>query len=226
MAQSRERASGARSVQGPETSHPGLLRGRHGLFARPGAVLRRPSPWLWIPAELAGNLLYNHRTGELSIIDWALRERLSRDQRRHLAVLLAMTGLRDPVGARNAVRALSQRRRHSSAETSQVVAEEVSRFFDELPASSLPSMVDVTRLLERIAFAGVRFPASLIMLSKVMFTLDGILRDLGASETSMGMITEPPRTTAVRKPHPQKPHLIPLSRGACRVRLIKSFHLF
>jgi ubiquinone biosynthesis protein len=135
----------------------------------------------------AGNLLYNHRTGELSIIDWALRERLSRDQRRHLVVLLAMTGLRDPAGARNAVLALSQRRRHSSAETSQVVAQEVSRFFDELPASSLPSMVDVMRLLERIAFAGVRFPASLIILSKVMFTLDGILRDLGASETSMGI---------------------------------------
>ena len=134
----------------------------------------------------AGNLLYNNRTGELSIIDWALRERLSRDQRRHLAVLFVTMGLRDPVGVRHAVLALSQRRGRSGSAAQMVVAE-VARFFDELPPSSLPSMVDVMRLLERLAFAGVKFPASLIMLSKVMFTLDGILRDLGASETNMGI---------------------------------------
>jgi hypothetical protein len=68
-----------------------------------------------------------------------------------------------------------------------MIVAEVARFFDELPPSSLPSMVDVMRLLERLAFAGVKFPASLIMLSKVMFTLEGILRDLGASETNMGI---------------------------------------
>ncbi|HMK22147.1 MAG TPA: AarF/UbiB family protein, partial [Terriglobales bacterium] len=135
----------------------------------------------------AGNLLYNHRTAELTIIDWALRERLSRDQRRHLAILFAMMGLRDSTGAGNAVLALSQRRGRSGSERQQVVAQEVARFLDELPPSSLPSMVDVMRLLERIAFTGVKFPASLIILSKVMFTLDGILRDLGASETNMGI---------------------------------------
>ena len=56
----------------------------------------------------AGNLLYNNRTGELTIIDWALRERLSRDQRRHLALLFLMVSLRDPVGACNEVLALTQ----------------------------------------------------------------------------------------------------------------------
>ncbi len=56
----------------------------------------------------AGNLLYDNRTGELTIIDWALRERLSRDQRRHLALLFLMVTLRDPVGTCNEVLALSQ----------------------------------------------------------------------------------------------------------------------
>ncbi|MGA8069547.1 MAG: AarF/UbiB family protein, partial [Terriglobales bacterium] len=42
----------------------------------------------------AGNLLYDDRTGELTIIDWALRERLSREQRRHLALLFLMVTLR------------------------------------------------------------------------------------------------------------------------------------
>jgi len=135
----------------------------------------------------AGNLLYNNRTGELVLIDWALRERLTRDQRRQLAILFAMVGLRDPVGASQAVLALSQPRGRNGSERRRVIAEELTRFFEELPPSSLPTMVDVMGLLERIAFAGVKFPASLIMLSKVMFTLDGILRDLGASEMNMGV---------------------------------------
>ena len=135
----------------------------------------------------AGNLLYNNRTGELTIIDWALRERLSRDQRRHLALLFAMVGLRDPVGACNEVLALSQRRIHFSSACGQMVADDVRRFLDELPPTHLPSIVDVMQLLERIAFTGVKFPGSLIMLSKVMFTLDGILRDIAGPDTAMGV---------------------------------------
>ena len=41
-------------------------------------------------------------------------------------------------------------------------------------------------LLERLAMQGIKFPGPLIMLSKVMFTLDGILGDIGASGTGMG----------------------------------------
>src|SRR5437899_7646704 len=58
----------------------------------------------------AGNLLYNNRSGELTIIDWALRERLGRDQRRHLALFFLMVTLRDPVGTSNEIAALSQQR--------------------------------------------------------------------------------------------------------------------
>ena len=42
------------------------------------------------------------------------------------------------------------------------------------------------RLLERIAMKGIKFPGPLIMLSKVMFTLDGILEDVGGSGGGMG----------------------------------------
>ena len=42
------------------------------------------------------------------------------------------------------------------------------------------------RLLERIAMKGIRFPGSLVMLSKVMFTLEGLLADVGGSDTGMG----------------------------------------
>jgi len=52
----------------------------------------------------------------------------------------------------------------------------------------LPSATDAMRLLEEVAFQGVRFPAPLIMLSKVLFTLDGILQDIGGDGASMGVV--------------------------------------
>jgi len=135
----------------------------------------------------AGNLLYNTRTGELIILDWALRERLSREQRRHLALLFLLVSLRDAVGASEEIRALSERRIGIRSARGRFIRETVIEFLDGLPVTSLPSGADAMRLLERVAMKGVRFPASLIMLSKVIFTLDGILHDLGASGNGMGL---------------------------------------
>jgi ubiquinone biosynthesis protein len=134
----------------------------------------------------AGNLLYNNRTGELTIIDWALRERLSRDQRRHLALLFLMLTLRDSVGASNAVLALSQQRIGSNSPRAKIVQEVVRNFIEELPVKNLPSGADAMKLLEHIAVKGIKFPGPLVMLSKVMFTLDGILSDVGGADTGMG----------------------------------------
>jgi len=133
----------------------------------------------------AGNLLYNNRTGELTIIDWALRERLSREQRRHLALLFLMVTLRDPVGTCNEVLALSQQHIRSASPKGQMVSEFVSSFLDRLPAVR-SSGVDAMILLERLALKDVKFPGPLIMLSKVMFTLDGILGDIGGSDKGTG----------------------------------------
>ncbi len=134
----------------------------------------------------AGNLLYNNRKGELVILDWALRERLDREQRRHLALLFLMVALRDPVGTSNEIVELSQRRIRVGTPRGRMVREAVARFLAEMPATSMPSGADAMRLLERIALKGVKFPGSLIMLSKVMFTLEGILGDIVGPDTEMG----------------------------------------
>jgi len=136
----------------------------------------------------AGNLLYNGRTGELIIIDWALRERLDRQQRRQLALLFLMVVFRDPVGASNAITALAEQPVRRSSRKKEVIRERVRRFLDTLPVTRLASATDSMRLLEDVAFQGIRFPAPLIMLSKVLFTLDGILDDIGGNSASMGMV--------------------------------------
>ena len=134
----------------------------------------------------SGNLLYNRRTNELVILDWALRERLGREQRRHLALLFLMVTLRDPVGVCSEVTALAQHRPRSGSRLSRRTQQVITEFLDAMPASSLPSAADVMRLLESVAIEGVKFPAPLIILSKVMFTLEGVLGDLVGSDIAMG----------------------------------------
>jgi ubiquinone biosynthesis protein len=135
----------------------------------------------------AGNLLYDARSRELTILDWALRERLGREQRRHLALLFLMVSLRDPVGTFNEIVALSRPRIHRASPRGRMIRTLASEFIDELPASHLPSGADAMRLLERVAIRGVKFPSSLIMLSKVMFTLEGILGDIVGSDMGFGL---------------------------------------
>jgi len=135
----------------------------------------------------AGNLLYNNRTGELVILDWALRERLWREERRHLALLFLMVSLRDPVGASAEIVALSQHPIRMSSPRGRMIRQSVAEFLGEIPPSNLPSAADAMRLLERVAMKGIKFPASLIMLSKVMFTLEGILADIVGADTGMGL---------------------------------------
>ena len=135
----------------------------------------------------AGNLLYHRRSGELVILDWALRERLNREQRRHLALLFLMVTLRDPPGVFHEIMALAQNRPRGGLRASATIRQVITEFLDRIPTSSLPSVADAMRLLESVAMAGVKFPGSLIMLSKVMFTLEGLLGDLIGADSAVGI---------------------------------------
>src|SRR5579862_2791903 len=134
----------------------------------------------------AGNLLYDSARKKLVILDWALQEHLGREQRRHLALLFLMASLRDPLGLRHEIAALAQNPPRKASREERVVQEAVARFLDDLPASQFPSAADSMRLLEAVAMEGIKFPGSLIILSKVMFTLEGVLVDIVGEETDIG----------------------------------------
>lgn len=148
------------------------------LFAHDGSAMFHADPH-------AGNLLYDTSTGELVLLDWALTEHLSRDQRRHLATLFLMIALRDPAGVCNAIEALRRERHSHKQRQAQLVHDCVASFLNELPFRPLPGAVDAMRLVERLAYQGVRFPAPLIMLRKVLFTLDGILHDIAGGNANL-----------------------------------------
>jgi ubiquinone biosynthesis protein len=129
----------------------------------------------------AGNLLYNRRTGELVLLDWALADWLSREQRRRLMLLFSGVAFRNPAAASVQIEALSET--HSVANT-KLIREVADRFVEALPVAKLPRAVDAMALLQEVAMAGVQFPSSLIMFSKVLFTLDGILDDIRGNGTT------------------------------------------
>jgi ubiquinone biosynthesis protein len=133
----------------------------------------------------AGNLLYDKQTGELTILDWALTERVSLEERRHLAMLFFMTALRDPDGICNQIQALSRGGAKRKQSQTKTIRDCVNHFIAQLPLTRIPGAADTLGLLENIALKGVRLPAPLIMLRKVLFTLDGVQHDIGDPDVSM-----------------------------------------
>ena len=99
--------------------------------------------------------------------------------------LFLLVSLRDAAGTVREVLALSQMRIHSGSPRARAVGEYVRTFLDALP-SRLPTGADAMRLLEHVAVKGVRFPGSLVMLSKVIFTLEGLLGDIAGPDAGMG----------------------------------------
>lgn len=136
----------------------------------------------------AGNLLYDAASEELVALDWALTERLSRHQQRHLAVLFLMVALRDPEGIRNQIQALSRAGAKPGKRESGIIHDGVNEFVNQLPLARLPGAVDAMSLVDRLALGGVRFPAPLIMLRKVLFTLDGILHEIAGPDVEMDFV--------------------------------------
>ena len=148
------------------------------LFAAAGDVMFHADPH-------AGNLLYDARTSELTILDWALTEHLMLAQRKQLALLFLMILLRDADGASDAIIALSPAGGRGEKNKAQRVRALVTDYLNALPVKKIPGAVDAVDLLERIGWQGVRLPASLLMFRKALFTLDGILHDIGAPDFSM-----------------------------------------
>jgi ubiquinone biosynthesis protein len=133
----------------------------------------------------AGNLLYDSKGGSIVILDWALTERVSREARRHLAMLFFMTALRDPDGICQQIQAMSRGGAARKRSQTKTIRNCVNGFIATLPITRIPGANDTLNLLEDIALKGVRLPAPLIMLRKVLFTLDGVRHDIGGPDVSI-----------------------------------------
>lgn len=126
----------------------------------------------------AGNLMADEGTGELVILDWALTERLSREQRRQTVQLVLAVGLRDERRVFDALAAVSEDDILGDEVKAALVRGHVSQFFSRLSPLTPPGFTQVMPLLDGMAFAGIRFPAELLLFRKMLFTLEGVLNDV------------------------------------------------
>ena len=126
----------------------------------------------------AGNLFADERTRDVVILDWALTERLSRAQRRQTMLLVLAVALRDERRVFEALAALSEDDLRADEAKAALTRGHITEFFAGLSPLAMPGFSQVMSLLDGIAFAGVRFPAALLMFRKVLFTLEGVLHDL------------------------------------------------
>jgi len=149
------------------------------LIAVPALTLEKDSIFHADPH--AGNLLYDQRRRELVILDWALTERLTLEQRKSLVMLVLMTILRDADGIVTAIERLRQRGASDDREQGRLIRERVTCLLDRLPLFQLAGAMDAMRLLDEIALEGIRFPAALLMFRKAFFTLEGVLEDIAGT---------------------------------------------
>lgn len=129
----------------------------------------------------AGNLLYDKRSNDLVILDWALTERLSRAQRKNVVLLVLMMILRDGSGMAKAIRDLCQLHVDQDQAQIRTIRKHVDCLLDKLPLTHLSGPMDAMRLLDKIAMEGIRFPAALLMFRKASFTLEGVVEDIAGS---------------------------------------------
>ncbi|HEV2426002.1 MAG TPA: AarF/UbiB family protein [Terriglobia bacterium] len=175
------------------------------VFSRPGKSRRRVAErlaeaLLAVPALAhereaifhadphAGNLLYDQRRDELVILDWALTERLNREQRKNILMLVLMLLLRDAQGIVKAVENLCAPGTEGNPERTPTIRRQVARCLYRLPVLALPDPMEAMRLLDRIALKGIRFPPALLMFRKAFFTLDGVLADIAGSSLRLDSV--------------------------------------
>jgi ubiquinone biosynthesis protein len=125
----------------------------------------------------AGNVLYDKVSGELVILDWALTESLTLDQRKNVLMLVLMMILRDADGVVSAVERLRRHGRYDRR-ARRIIRTRVDRLLDEMSLTHWPGPMDAMRLLDEIALEGIRFPTALLMFRKASFTLEGVLEDI------------------------------------------------
>lgn len=132
----------------------------------------------------AGNLFADEDNNELLIFDWALTERLSRDQRRKMLLLISAVMLRDEALINKTIIELSKDDLSKDQTRSDAVEHKVSQFIKQLSVYNLPGIKDVLTLLDELLLSGINFSTPLLIFRKVLLTLDGVLHDV-AEQVSM-----------------------------------------
>lgn len=151
------------------------------LIARP--ILSVGDSVLFHGDPHAGNLLYTH-DHRLAILDWSLATTL--DEARRVAFVQIALGAVTLDAARiaEAFTALAE----PGSVRLQAVLPVIDAALAQLRETGLPGLLWLTDLLDNAVQAGVRFDAAMLLMRKMLLTLEGIIADLGADRSCIDAV--------------------------------------
>lgn len=132
----------------------------------------------------AGNLRVDETTGDVVVLDWALTDVLSVEQRRSLIRLVFALPLRDEG---QMVEALSELTYTKAESEHALLKQQVEFFMDSLTLGQVPSLSDLVGALLR---NGVRFSSSFLIFRKMLLTLADVVAQLAPDVTIEKTVAE------------------------------------
>ncbi len=124
----------------------------------------------------AGNLLVNEQNGCLGILDWALTEQLTREDRRQCIMLFCGVFLCDESLIEAGLIALSEKQLRPGQ--MQAMKAAIKRNSGLQSWFSAPGVHQLMELLDAGLKAGIHYKRSLVVFRKVLLTLQGVIHDI------------------------------------------------
>lgn len=152
-----------------------------GLLARP--ILSAGDETLFHGDPHAGNLLLAHDR-RLAILDWSLATTLS--EARRVAFVQIVLGALTLDGTR-IVAALAVLSGRPDVDA-QAVLPIIRTSLGQLQAGRLPGLLWLADLLDNAVQVGVRFDAEMLLMRKMLHTLEGVITDIGADRTAIDAV--------------------------------------
>lgn len=152
-----------------------------GLLARP--ILSADDETLFHGDPHAGNLLLTHDR-RLALLDWSLATTLS-EARRVAFVQIVLGAL--TLDATRIVAAVAVLSGRPDVDT-QAVLPVIQTSLAQLQAGRLPGLLWLTDLLDNAVQVGVRFDADMLLMRKMLHTLEGVIADIGADRACIDAV--------------------------------------
>lgn len=128
----------------------------------------------------AGNLRVDETTGDVVLLDWALTDSLSLEDRRNFILLVLALPLRDEEQMLTSLSGFSKLKTESER---NLIKQRIEMFIDALPLWSIPGPGSLNELMAVLVRQGVRFSSSFLIFRKMLATLGDVVEQLSAEVT-------------------------------------------
>jgi ubiquinone biosynthesis protein len=135
----------------------------------------------------AGNLRVNPTTGDVVLLDWALTDSLTPEERRRLILLIVALPLRDEG---QILAALSELSLSKTKQNRSSLKRQIELFMDTLPFGSIPGPGSLNNLTERLLREGLTFSGSFLIFRKMLATLGDVVEQISPGETIEQLVAE------------------------------------